>query len=334
MPRLTSNQNLRNFIYGIAGLLIVAIVAVVGTGIFRVYRQGATDRFSRTVASALHLPIAKINGETILYSDYAHDLEAINLKSAYDKSHNGPTANLSNVEKSDQVLWRLSNNALIEASAKKYNVTASPEEIKEIREKILTKFNGDAAAADTQLSAEFGWNLATYEQKVVVPYILGSKIIAILETEPTTRNESRALAQSILDQLKKGADFADLAARYGEDGSAEDGGDLGWFGRGVMVPQFETPAFKLKKGELSPELVETTYGFHIIKVEDTRVNNEKDPKTNKPVGQEIKGRHILIRFASLTRFLNEQTRTADLHLYVNIHNPFKEPPTTTPAPQS
>jgi peptidyl-prolyl cis-trans isomerase D len=78
--------------------------------------------------------------------------------------------------------------------------------------------------------------------------------------------EARALAEGVRKQLLDGADFASVARRASEDtGSAANGGDLGCFGRGAMVPPFEDAAFGLKPGELS-ELVRTQYGYHIVKV--------------------------------------------------------------------
>ena len=71
-------------------------------------------------------------------------------------------------------------------------------------------------------------------------------------------------ANDIYDQLKNGADFATLAEKYSEDtGTASKGGDLGWFGKGQMVPEFETVAFGLKDGEISKP-VQSQFGWHII----------------------------------------------------------------------
>lgn len=78
------------------------------------------------------------------------------------------------------------------------------------------------------------------------------------------KKQSEAIA--IFERLKKGESFANLAKELSIDkGSAKRGGDLGSFGRGMMVKPFEEAAFKLKKGEISHEPVKTEFGYHIIK---------------------------------------------------------------------
>jgi peptidyl-prolyl cis-trans isomerase C len=77
--------------------------------------------------------------------------------------------------------------------------------------------------------------------------------------------EARERIEGIRDELLAGADFAELAREHSEDGSARQGGDLGAFGPGQMVPAFEQAAFALDEGEIS-EIVQTQFGFHIIQV--------------------------------------------------------------------
>ncbi|HBU57483.1 MAG TPA: hypothetical protein DEB33_06985 [Gemmatimonadetes bacterium] len=81
---------------------------------------------------------------------------------------------------------------------------------------------------------------------------------------------ARALAEDLLTRVRAGEDFAELAIQYsGDPGSAALGGDLGWFRRGRMVREFEETAFNLLDGQIS-DVVESDFGFHIIKVERMR----------------------------------------------------------------
>jgi peptidyl-prolyl cis-trans isomerase C len=89
-------------------------------------------------------------------------------------------------------------------------------------------------------------------------------------------------AKAILVDLKKGGDFAELAKQKSKDPGSADGGDLGYFSKDQMVPEFAETAFKLEPGQLS-EPVKTQFGWHIIKVEDKR--NKPVPEFDQVKGQ-------------------------------------------------
>jgi peptidyl-prolyl cis-trans isomerase SurA len=106
----------------------------------------------------------------------------------------------------------------------------------------------------------------------------------VIAPKPTqaARIAAHAKAESLLVELSKGGDFEQIAKRESMDpGSKELGGDLGWFRRGIMLRPFEDMAFALPVGRVSP-IVETAYGFHIIRVDRAQPS-------------EVKARHILIR---------------------------------------
>jgi parvulin-like peptidyl-prolyl isomerase len=107
------------------------------------------------------------------------------------------------------------------------------------------------------------------------------------EKKALTRDEARAKAQSILDRVRKGEDFAKLAQENSDDpGSKTKGGDLDFFSRGDMVKPFDDTAFSLAPGQVS-DLVETQFGFHIIKVEERRDNPVADEQTKEKIRQKL-----------------------------------------------
>ena len=103
--------------------------------------------------------------------------------------------------------------------------------------------------------------------------------------------QSRAKIEGLLARVRAGEDFVKLANEFTEDPSGKGtGGDLGWFGRGMMVKPFEDTAFALKDGEVS-NVIETQFGFHIVKTEERRTMTADDGKTS----EQVHARHILIR---------------------------------------
>jgi len=125
-------------------------------------------------------------------------------------------------------------------------------------------------------------------------------------------------AKAILAQLKAGADFATLAKEKSKDPGGADGGDLGYFTKEQMVPEFAAVAFKLDKGQIS-DPVKTQFGWHIIKVEDKRIKPT-------PTFDQVKGQ--------IDNYVAHRAQAAlveKLRASANIEHLDKPAPATTPA---
>ena len=126
----------------------------------------------------------------------------------------------------------------------------------------------DVTVSPDEVQRYYNENLPQYQtpEQVRARHIL-------LQTAGKDEATVREAAEQVLEQAQAGDDFAELASTYSEDeGSKVDGGDLGFFGRGQMVAEFETAAFSMEPGRIS-DLVQSQFGFHIIKVEEKQAGS-------------------------------------------------------------
>ncbi|MCP4582802.1 MAG: hypothetical protein GY839_14425 [candidate division Zixibacteria bacterium] len=143
-----------------------------------------------------------------------------------------------------------------------------------------------------QFHSEFADSLPKRPAGVQLAHIL-------IATAPSqaTRDSLLAYTKLILAKAKAGEDFALLAKAYSGDGSASKGGDLGWFKRGDMVADFENAVFDLTPGDIS-DIVETQFGFHIIKCLDKQETRAK-------------ASHILIKFEPMEADIQRSKQLSD-----------------------
>jgi len=113
------------------------------------------------------------------------------------------------------------------------------------------------AVTDEQVRARYDKEVAAMEPRVEI----SARHILV-----KTKEE----AEAVIKELEAGKDFVELAKEKTIDPGGKDGGDLGWFGKGQMVPEFEAAAFALAKGEFTKEPVQSQFGFHVIRKEDER----------------------------------------------------------------
>ncbi|MCD6176717.1 MAG: peptidylprolyl isomerase [Candidatus Cloacimonetes bacterium] len=124
-------------------------------------------------------------------------------------------------------------------------------------------------------------------------------IIRFIKAGDDTKNKILIEINKIRDELIEGADFAELAKKYSDGPSAQNGGNLGFFGKGMMVKPFEDTAFALMPGEIS-EVIETQFGYHIIKVLEKK-------------GNEVNASHILKKVEA-----TEEDVQANIKLMENV----------------
>jgi hypothetical protein len=140
-----------------------------------------------------------------------------------------------------------------------------------LREKVIQV---DTVITDEELRAEF-------EREQPGVQVRARHILLRLapDASPAQRDSVLALARQLQQRARGGEDFAALARQYSQDGSAQQGGDLGFFGRGQMVAPFEEAAFRLRPGDVS-DPVETPFGMHVIRVEERQTSDFDEVREN------------------------------------------------------
>ena len=168
-----------------------------------------------------------------------------------------------------QLVERLVDQKLIAKAAEQSGVAARPE----VKARIAMLQEGML----NQIYMEERIKAAITEEKMRDAY---QKMVALEPKREEVRArhilvKTREEAVLIIAQLEKGADFIKLAKEKSTGPSGKNGGDLGFFADGQMVPPFSAAAFALKKGEITREPVKTQFGWHIIKVEEHRVSGSR-----------------------------------------------------------
>ncbi|OGH84910.1 MAG: hypothetical protein A2493_00565 [Candidatus Magasanikbacteria bacterium RIFOXYC12_FULL_33_11] len=309
---------------GFAVALVVGFLIFYGVSVAQVKNMSRSS-FTFKSAAFLHLPVASINGKKVLYTDYIDNIQA--MEKFYETDINGEVAPTED-EKSDFILSRLLINNLVADVADDMGVKITKEDIDKIATEQIVAGFPSKEDAEKEIMDRYGWTLAEFLDKIVYPTELEKKLSEKYKIENPTNNTDdevvRTQALEILKQIQDGVDFAEMAQQYGSDGTATEGGDLGWFGRGMMVPEFEEVVFSLDKGELYSDVVKTQYGYHILQVTDKRTTTDEDANEV----EEVQARHILFPFQENTddafrTFMNDKLKNADIKIIADIHNPFE-----------
>lgn len=197
----------------------------------------------------------------------------------------------------------------------KANYANSIPEKRQIRYAVVesSKIASTVSVSDQDLQTFYDQHRDDYRQpeQVKVSHILIKTPLPGPDgkVDPNGVEQARKKAEDVLKQVKAGGDFAKLAQQYSEDTvSAKNGGELGWIGRGRTVPEFEKAAFSLAKGQTS-DLVKSSYGFHIIRVEDKQDAHLKLLAEVKPqITEQVKAQKVARATESAATALLSQAR--------------------------
>ncbi len=266
-------------------VVLILFMVVLGTG---VYYLGWDSPGIKKLSRYLPLPAGLIGNQPVWLVEYWSDIDTLTYFYNYQVEQGNFKAVPPNSEINNIVWDRLVNIRMVENLAKEYGVVVTPDDVKFEVDKIVNEA-GNRELLSNNLYDYYRWDINTFSNKVISPYLLEQKvtdtILADEKYEQEIKDQALSIRQQVIDNPNS---FADLAKEYSADTvSAQRGGDLGYFNKGVMIPEFEKAAFSLAVGEIS-EPVRTKFGYHIILVTDKQVNKDD------PEDIQVKASHILI----------------------------------------
>lgn len=293
----TKESHPKKFFLGLGvGLLAIIFLMIIILG-FGIYYFKWEGRLISGVVKVIPYPIAFVNNQPIRFSEYQDDMATLQN---FIKLQGGEEA--SGLER--KVLDRLIQNEVANQLARKYNIKIAESDLDAEIQKIIEQ-EGTKEKVEEILKQQYDWGIEKFKDKVLRPFLLQEKLQAAIIGDEELNKKEKERAEEVLRKVKSGEkSFEELAKEYGEDGTASEGGDLGFFGRGEMVKEFEDAAFSLGKGEVSG-LVLTKYGYHIIKVED--IKKDDNGETEK-----VQARHILVRVRSFDEILEEKIKESKI----------------------
>ncbi|MFP4623306.1 MAG: peptidylprolyl isomerase [Gemmatimonadota bacterium] len=202
---------------------------------------------------------------------------------------------LARMAASDSTLAELDLGPMVEPYVEQQTFT-------QLREQVMTTDTVIGGDELRQAFAEQAPGLRVRARHILLTYPEGA--------DDEARDSVQAVAEELRERAAAGEEFEELAAEYSQDqGTAQAGGDLGWFGRGRMVQPFEDAAFALESGEVS-EVVETPFGLHLIKVEE-----RETPAWDEERGEQFRQQLVSERRqGSLTEYVESLRGPAELEV--------------------
>ncbi len=286
--------------------IVVILIVTVGIGI---YKYGWEDRFTNQVVGIIPYPAVVFDSNIIKYEDFKTDLDTL------DRFYNAQAESNPEIERPSEafvrksVLSRMVREKFLDNAGERFNISVSQDAIDKEFETIVLQA-GSQEEVTTTLDQLYGWDSEEFKKRVLAPYLLRVEIQEYISKDASINDEQKKKAEEVLALVKAGDQtFEDLVAEYGEDSTAGNGGDLGYFGKGDMVKEFEDAAIALEVGAVS-DLVQTQYGFHIIKLLD------KVDATDE-VGEQYHAAHILIRTVTVDDWINDEMKDTKITTFIS-----------------
>jgi len=286
---------------------IIAIVLVVFMVLswYLLYQRQSIGEFAYRISQVIPFPVARVDGQFVRYEEYLFELRQnvhylINQENVDFATPEG-RSQLEGLKQ--QSIEKVVDSVIIRQLADEKGITVTDHEVEEQINLIRSSGGiGDSSQTlEDTLEDFYGWDLGDLK-RVIKAQVLKQKLVPIFDPV------AKVQAQEVLDDIKNGENFARAAKAHSEDEFTKDnGGEFGYIFRSNtdIPPQIVEKAFSLGENEVADDLVETLFGWHIVKNLKYRSDNEALIA------------HILIRFEDASSFINNRKDMLDISRYIS-----------------
>lgn len=275
-----------------------------------VYGFDIDNNLTRRIVDLMHFPAAIYGNNIITIEELDRKMDPI--KKFYEKnpSSDGSHVDISTTDgkkmlkiKEKYLLNKIIENAIIEKEALRRGIEIAPETLSQEVSKELGQY-GEESEIEKSLSRLYGWSVSDFEENIVKPELYKKKLLENFKVTDPSYEYSRGKIEEALAELKKGTDFKSVVKKYSEGTSVASEGDLGWFSAREMLPEISSVAFSLGEGKTG-EIVESSLGYHIIKVEGRKNENGED---------KVRLRQIFVKTKTIGDWLGEYQKTIKIYI--------------------
>jgi len=230
---------------------------------------------------------ARVNGQPIYLVDYERQVAQYqDALAASGVDISSPEGQQRLLQMRAQILDWMIEQVLIEQAAAGMGIGVNPEEVQAAIDQMVQDTGGEEPFRERLERS--GMTLSDLQVQLRAELLRARVLERVQATVPERAEQvharhilvdTRERAEAILNQIRAGADFAQLARTYSQDGSTRDaGGDLGWFPRGVLLaPEVEEVAFSLQAGQVGP-VVQSQFGFHVVQTLERKQDEAISPE--------------------------------------------------------
>lgn len=267
----------------VAGLALLISGAFIAA-IIMAYASERTNPVGRVLSRTLPLPAATLGvGSVVSIAQLEADTASLKrFYEAQDFSKAGIRIDFSTEEgrkrllvKEREVLSKLIEDKALEKLARAKGIEVTDEDLAENVDRELERY-GTTEDVQQELERLYGWTLEDFKQRVVRPKLIQEKLEKAVAGELGATETARQRIFQAQQQLRSGADFAEVAEKYSEGGSGKEGGELGWVRKSQVIKELQDPIFGAASSNEKYATIESEIGLHIVEVLEKKKEGAED----------------------------------------------------------